>query len=107
MFAEIVEELMATDPDVSQRKMFGHDCLMVNGKGFAIDYQGDMVFKLGSEALESARDLPGAQAFDPMQMRPMKQWLQVPADQNHAWLELAQMARDFASSLPGKSGAKQ
>jgi hypothetical protein len=36
--------------------------------------------------------LPGAHLFDPMEGRPMKEWVVVPAEQASKWLELAHAA---------------
>ncbi len=68
--------------DLSQGKLFGHRCLKVVGKAFLVDFDGDLVFKLGRDAMaplfEAHADLAG---FDPSgKGRPMKDWLQAPSD---------------------------
>jgi hypothetical protein len=91
----VVEEMTATSPSRSS-KMFGMPCLKnENGKAFAGFYQEAMVFKLGGAEHTRALALPGARLFDPMQGRPMKAWVEVPAAHAELWLELAQQALAF------------
>ncbi len=91
----VVEEVTATSPATSS-KMFGMPCLKSDsGKAFAGFYQEAMVFKLGGEAHTKALALPGARLFDPMQGRPMKAWVEVPAEHAALWLELARQAHSF------------
>ena len=88
--------------DVSLGKLFGHRCLKVTGKTFLVDFDGDLVFKLGRDAmaplLETHADLAG---FDPSgKGRPMKDWLQAPlahSDRFQIWAEASMaFARDTA-----------
>ena len=52
-----------------------------------------MVFKLTDEAKrEQALALDGAERFDPMGGRPMREWVVVPASHSDEWLRLAQDA---------------
>ena len=73
-------------------KMFGMPCIKIGGKAFAGYFNGDMVFKLRGPAHERALALEGAQLFDPMGGRPMKEWVQVPATHESKWPDLAQTA---------------
>src|SRR5690348_15926393 len=76
----VVEEVTASSPTTSS-KLFGIPCLKSDrGKAFAGFYQEAMVFKLGGAAHAKALALPGAQLFDPMHGRPMKAWVEVPAE---------------------------
>ena len=88
--------------DVIQGKLFGHRCLKVKGKAFLVDFDGDLVFKLGRGAmapwLADHEDLNG---FDPSgKGRPMKDWLQAPmAHSGHfqIWAEASMVfARETA-----------
>ena len=93
----VVEEVTATSPS-SSSKMFGMPCLKnENGKAFAGFYQEAMVFKLGGADHAKALALPGARRFDPMQGRPMKAWVEVPAEHASLWLELARQALAFVA----------
>ena len=91
----VVEEMTATSPSRSS-KLFGMPCLKnEHGKAFAGFHQEAMVFKLGGADHARALALPGARLFDPMQGRPMKAWVEVPADHAALRLELAQQALAF------------
>lgn len=90
------------DEQVTEGKLFGHRCLKVTGKAFLVDFDGDLVFKLGRDAmaplLETHADLAG---FDPSgKGRPMKDWLQAPlahSDRFQIWAEASMaFARDTA-----------
>ena len=95
-YHEIAEVLSLRDGDVVQGKMFGMECIKVNGKAFAGLHHGEMVFKLTGEAHKKALGLPGAALFDPAHMgRPMKEWVQVPFEQSEIWEELAESALGY------------
>jgi hypothetical protein len=56
-------------------------------------WQESLVFKLTDEAArERALALEGAERFDPMGGRPMKEWVVVPAAHADRWPELAAAA---------------
>jgi hypothetical protein len=70
-----------------------------NGKTFAGFFQGEMVFKLAKPEHARAIALAGAKLFDPSgQNRPMKEWVQVPAEYQELWSELAQAAFRYSST---------
>ena len=94
-YHEIAEVLSLRDGDVVQSKMFGMECIKVNGKAFAGLYHGKMVFKLTGEAHQKALGLPGAALFDPGMGRPMREWVQVPFEQAESWEELAESALGY------------
>src|SRR5689334_6443362 len=85
--------LVATAP-VKSGKMFGMPCLKhdASGKAFAGFYEGTMVFKLTGVPHREALQLSGTHLFDPMGGRPMKEWVQVPAEHASRWVELAREA---------------
>ncbi len=83
----------------SVRNMFGHRCLTVVGKGFAIDFDGDMVFKLQDTEHATALALSGSQLFDPMHGRPMREWVQVPKEHADRWYQLAEAAMRYVADL--------
>ena len=77
-------------------KMFGMPTLKVNGKAFAGLWQDQMIFKLIGAAHAKALGLKGAQLFDPSGMlRPMKEWVIVPAAHSKQWLMLAEAALEY------------
>lgn len=92
IYDKVAAELM-TSPTVRAGKMFGVPCLLNNGKVFAGYYKGTMIFKLKTLAHTEALSLDGAKLFDPSgRGRPMKEWVQVPAEHEDRWLEFGQEA---------------
>lgn len=86
--------------EVTKGKLFGHRCLKVVGKAFVVDFDDDLVFKLGRDTmaplLASHDDLKG---FDPSgKGRSMKDWLQSPMSHLDSFVEWAEAARDFTKS---------
>jgi hypothetical protein len=92
----VVSEIKASSPAISGM-MFGMPCLKNNGKAFAGFYNGTMVFKLGGARHADALALSGSRLFDPMGGRPMKEWVEVPAEHASRWLELAQEALQYVT----------
>lgn len=97
MFEEVMSQL--EEHGASQRKMFGHRCLMAGGKGFAIDYQDEIVIKLPEPDRAEALALEGSQMFDPMHGRPMKEWIQIPAEHAEEWLRFAEAGQHYVEKL--------
>lgn len=96
-YDEVARELTATSSAI-EGKMFGMPCLKDNGKAFAGFYQGAMVFKLPNPYHAEALALSGARLFDPSgRGRPMKEWVEVPADHAFKWLQFAQEARHYVN----------
>ena len=93
----ITAELAAISPTIAG-KMFGMPCLKCNGKAFAGYYEGAMVFKLGVPRHAEALALSGARLFDPSgRGRPMKEWVEVPAEHVSQWFELARAALAYVN----------
>ena len=99
-FDVLAESLLGGD--VIQGKLFGHRCLKVVGKAFLVDFDGDLVFKLGREAMAAwLTDHEDLNGFDPSgKGRSMKDWLQAPmahSDHFQVWAEASMaFARDTA-----------
>ena len=85
----VVSEIMASSSATSG-SMFGMPCLKDHGKAFAGFYNGAMVFKLGAPRHAEALALA-----DPSGRRPMKEWVEVPAEHASKWLELAREALHY------------
>jgi len=81
LFEEVAEELRTRHAGIATGPVFGLPALKIGKKPFACITGEDMVFKLAGAANERAVGLPGAKPFDPMGGRPMKGWVQVPAEQ--------------------------
>ena len=92
-FNEIVDDLVAQNDDVELGKMFGMPTIKRNGKATSGFWKGSMVFKLTDEGnREQALALDGAERFDPMGGRPMREWVVVPASHSDEWPRLAEDA---------------
>jgi hypothetical protein len=96
-YEEIAASLAEGGAVMSQ--MFGMPTLKVGGKAFAGIRNGEMVFKLTGEAHARALAMKGAHLFDPMDGRPMKEWVVVPATGAKEWQALAKDALDYVSSV--------
>jgi hypothetical protein len=90
--ADDLSSLFAT-----KSQMFGMPCLKIGGKAFAGLLQQAMVFKLGGDAHASALALSGAHLFDPSGQRPMKEWIEVPAEHADRWPELGRRALQYVA----------
>jgi hypothetical protein len=89
-FNEIADDLAAQNADVDLGQMFGMPTIKRGGKATSGFWQGSMVFKLTDEAKrEQALALAGAERFDPMGGRPMREWVVVPASHSDEWPRLA------------------
>ena len=92
-YDELADDLAAQNDDVTLGKMFGMPCIKRGGKAVAGFWQESVVFKLpDAVARERALALDGAQLFDPMGGRPMKEWVVVPASHADEWPGLASEA---------------
>ncbi len=99
-FQAISEKLRAQSDCVSGQ-MFGKACIKTAAKkAFAAFHQEAMIFKLGQQEVEAnLRKYTNAKKWDPSgKNRPMKDWLQLPADYREDWLHLAQEAHEFVQS---------
>jgi hypothetical protein len=99
-FEEIVDDLLARDPDVSETQMMGMPAVKRHGKLWIGFWRDGMVFKLvDSEARERALALQGAHLFDPSEKgQPMREWVVVPVAHAGRWAELAEQAISITSS---------
>lgn len=81
-----------------ESQLFGKPCFKVNGKAFICFFQECMVFKLKGNNHSEALSLDRSLLFDPSgKGRPMKEWVQVPADYSHLWQQLALAAFDYVN----------
>ena len=94
-FEDLGEEMAGMG--VSIAKMFGMPCLKAEGSSFAGLWGDAIVFKLTGPTHAAASRLKGAQAFDPMGGRPMKEWVVVPAAHAGRWREFAEAALDYVT----------
>jgi TfoX/Sxy family transcriptional regulator of competence genes len=95
------------DPTVVRKPMFGYPALYVNGNMFAGTFQDKVVARLSPAERERAIK-SGAQPFEPMPGRPMREYVVVPAAEVAKPAALAkwiERARAYAATLPKKQRA--
>jgi hypothetical protein len=97
-----VAEALANDGAVKSA-MFGMPSLKINGKAFAGLWNDTMVFKLTGDAHAEALSVRGAKLFDPMDGRPMKEWVTVPVSSANTWKEFAAAALNYVAKSAGKT----
>jgi hypothetical protein len=101
IFDEVVRKLLS-DPRVSQAAMFGHPAVKIGGRVFAMEFEGEMVVKVGIKRVEDLVTSGQAQRFHHIfdRRRPMREWARVPAAGANLiarWTVLAREAELFVS----------
>ena len=100
-------------PQAQVRKMFGYPAAFVNGNMLAGLFQDSMMLRLSASDLTDIREQAGAQPFEPMPGRVMREYVVVPNAILKSKAELRTWvgrAFAYASSLPAKrtkSGGKK
>lgn len=95
-YQKVSKSLLKKYPDAESGKMFGKECLKINGKAFAAFHQNKMVFKLTDKDHEKALSLKGAKLWDPSgKKKPMKEWVQVPFTHAKSWASFARAAAKY------------
>ncbi|WP_037410537.1 hypothetical protein [Candidatus Solirubrobacter pratensis] len=84
------------EPDVTRGRGFAREVLKREGKIFAIDYEGAVVFKLPADRCAALVSETSAVPFDRGQGKPLREWVVV--RESDAWLPLAHEALAFARS---------
>ncbi|HEX5324893.1 MAG TPA: hypothetical protein VFW40_13990 [Capsulimonadaceae bacterium] len=96
-YQKLVQELIDEGYPIQAAKMFGMPSIKHSGgKAVGGFFEDNLIVKLSGEALSRAREIPGAELFDPMGGRPMKEWVQVPASQRSEWRPLLLQAIETA-----------
>jgi hypothetical protein len=102
---EYFNQLVETFPECTPGKMFSALCMKLpNGKAAAMFWRDFLVVKLPEAEREKALTLKGAQLFDPMDGRPMKEWVQVPFEHKSKWKELIASSVKFTKEVSAASG---
>ncbi|HEX9578766.1 MAG TPA: TfoX/Sxy family protein [Myxococcales bacterium] len=100
--AWLVQLFKALQPEVggTPRQMFGYPCAFENGQLFTGLFADGLFVRLGVGA-----SVPGGKPFAPMEGRPMKEYVVLPAemledeDAVKSWMH---RALEYARSLPAK-----
>ena len=106
---ELVDYLDSVIPDgpapVDFKPMFGGPCYWTGGNMFAAIHQESMIVRLGEEDRQVLLREPGAALFEPMEGRPMREYVVIPpqivADREAVRFWLAK-GLAFTASLPPK-----
>jgi hypothetical protein len=97
-------ELAGQIDSVKPGKMFGALCMKTpNGKSAAMIWRDHLVVKLNRNSLNEALNLSGAKIFEPMEGRPMKEWVQIPFIHKDRWKEYTLLSIKLVKDLPKKS----
>jgi TfoX/Sxy family transcriptional regulator of competence genes len=98
-------ESVVPGPPVEARQMFGYPCAFVNGNMFMGLHKDRFVLRLGAAERTALLAVDGAQPFEPMPGRPMKEYVVVPpsilsqAPKLKGWIA---KALTYATALPPK-----
>ncbi len=93
-------------PGTQPKKMFGYSCVFAKGNMFAGLHEAGMVLRLPEEQRAEFLLLKGAEQFEPMPGRVMREYVVVPRvlldapDQLRKW---AEKSLAYVSSLPAKA----
>lgn len=90
-YQDLAQELAVAE-GIRPSSMFGMPTLKAGSRAFAGLTGEAMVFKLSGDAHGRALGLPGAHLFEPMEGRPMREWVVVPEAEAGRWPELARAA---------------
>ena len=103
--ADRIRELIAADPDVTEKRMFGGLAFLVNGNmSVAASGQGGLMVRVEPEETDALVAEPHASRFE-MRGREMQGWLRVDTEGVQTRPELEQWVRrgvEYARSLPPK-----
>jgi hypothetical protein len=108
-------ELVATfesvmpGPPAVRRTMFGYPAGFVKGRLFMGLHQERLVLRLPAESRQRLLATPGAQAFEPVPGRPMREWVAVPPSvlaRRAALTRWVRAAFAYTASLAPKPGPR-
>jgi hypothetical protein len=103
-FSKLTEEI----PGVKPGKMFGSLCMKTpNGKSSAMFWHENIVVKLQVESMKEAMSLAGSRLFEPMEGRPMKEWVQIPFIHKDKWKKFALASSISVSTLKKNKSSKK
>jgi TfoX/Sxy family transcriptional regulator of competence genes len=105
---QLFDSVLPADPRVERRSMFGCPCAFAGGNMFIGLHQENMIVRLGEADRAALLARPGAEIFEPMEGRPMREYVALPLDMLEQAEEVEPWVRralEYAASLPPK-GAK-
>jgi hypothetical protein len=101
--AEQMRAALKTCPGITERRMFGGYCWMLNGNMLCGVEVGRFMFRVGKELEADALGRPGAKPMD-ITGRPMRGiiWVQAKNAEGPALRDWIEFASRFVSALPHK-----
>jgi TfoX/Sxy family transcriptional regulator of competence genes len=93
-------------PELELRKMFGYPCAFVSGQMLTGIFGERIMLRLSETDRARFLQLPGAKAFEPMDGRPMREYVELPThimnspEQFKYWL---QCGYEYVKTLPPKA----
>ncbi len=100
------DAVVPREPRVERRSMFGYPCAFLGGHMFCGLFQDHFVLRLPDEARASLLEQKGATVFEPMQGRPMREYVVIPPetlDDDAAIASWLRIAREHVAGLPPKA----
>ncbi len=103
-------DALPADARAERRSMFGYPCSVVNGHLFAGLHEDRMMVRLDAAARAELLAIDGARVFEPMQGRPMKEYVVLPPSiltDRGALRGWTARAFSYALTLPPKAKARK
>ena len=100
---QMLVEHFSLDERVATGKMFGMNCLKVNGNVFVSVDEELFILKLSQEDIAKASHDYGIGLFEPYKDgRTMREWVEVPFEKESVIFELAEQSIQFVAQIPPK-----
>ena len=97
------KHLAAEIPDVKEGRIFGTDCITThNGKPAAMFWKDNVVVKLKGEHLKEAMSLDGSKQFEPMEGKPLREWIQIPFEHKDKWKKYVLLSIELVKEFKKK-----
>ena len=101
---QMLVEHFSLDERVMTGKMFGMNCLKVNGNVFVSVDEEFVILKLNKVDIEKASQNHGIGLFEPYKDgRTMREWVEVPFEKESIIFELAEQAIQYVAQMPPKT----
>ncbi len=101
---ERIRHLLSRQRGVTEKKMFGSICFLLNGNLLVGVWKDSLIVRIGKDAYESALQEQHVTEFD-VTGRPMKGWVMVDPDgidSDHQLSRWIEQATQFVRTFPGK-----
>ncbi len=101
---ERIRHLVSRQRGVTEKKMFGGVCFLMNGNLLVGVWKDSLIARIGKDAYEAALQEEHVKEFD-ITGRPMKGWVMVEPDgidSDHQLSQWIEQAMVFVRTLPGK-----